>query len=360
MADLQDPVDDVLTTWKDIASVIGRSVRCAQLWAKHRGMPVRYPHGPGTPVASRRELQEWLRQGKERETAAAPASDSEAPISAGRPHSDATHSGDIPADNPSGWSTGWRDVAFWPAVAVAALAAAILLPSFRHSSPPEPLRGEALALFNQASAESKRGEGAATQVLQLMNRALAIQPDHPDLLSMRGYALRATGQFNRAIDDLNRSIARKPLEPFSWYNRGGARATLGDFKGAISDFTQAIRLLPDTRKSDLFYHERGIAYLKLAGSGNYRPYLERALADFSKAIQLNPDNGWAYHQRGAVYMRLEEPFRALVEYDKAAEVLPVQDRYWLYSDRAWLKQQLGNFRGAAADRLTAQQLTARR
>jgi tetratricopeptide (TPR) repeat protein len=320
------------------------------------------------PVASRRELQEWLRNDKELLLASVP--EQTAPDDSSGTEQDASFARDPTVIEVERTEVRSERVAppppilgrsLWPAfAALGVLAVAVLLPVVGQSSPPEPLEGEVLRLYSEACEASKRGEEMNPRIIDLMNRALELHPGQPDLLSMRGYAFRATGQYRRAIEDLNASIRRKPDFSFDWYNRGIAWAKLGDYRKGIADFTRAIHLLPDDRRSNLFYHERGIAYLKLAGERRYRPYMEQALQDFNKASQLNPKNGWAYHERGALYMKLEEPFKALAEYNKAAEILPPEDRHWLYIDRAWVKQKLGDFAGAAADRERAQAVTAKR
>jgi len=58
--ELPDP-DDRLSSWKDIALFLGRTVRTVQRWEKNDGLPVRRggPGQRGAVVASKREINEW-------------------------------------------------------------------------------------------------------------------------------------------------------------------------------------------------------------------------------------------------------------------------------------------------------------
>ena len=60
---------------------------------------------------------------------------------------------------------------------------------------------------------------------------------------------------------------------------------------AIADFTQAIQLQPD---NVVAYTNRGAAY-----ADNWE--LDRAIADFTQAITLNPRDANAYFNRGVTY-----------------------------------------------------------
>ena len=62
----------------------------------------------------------------------------------------------------------------------------------------------------------------------------------------------------------------------------------GDFDKAIADYTQAIRLDPKDAEA---HFGRGCSYSK---KGDH----DKAIADFTDAIRLNPKHADAYHNRG--------------------------------------------------------------
>jgi tetratricopeptide (TPR) repeat protein len=80
----------------------------------------------------------------------------------------------------------------------------------------------------------------------------------------------------------------------AYFTRGLAHAERGDLEAAIADFSKAIDLDP---KAAAAYNNRGTAY---ADKGNF----SAALADFFRAIELNPKNAAAYYLRGLVHARV--------------------------------------------------------
>lgn len=58
------PAAKVLTSWKDIANHLGKSVRTAQRWERYLGLPVRRPtRRPwGIVLATVAELDDWVAQ----------------------------------------------------------------------------------------------------------------------------------------------------------------------------------------------------------------------------------------------------------------------------------------------------------
>src|SRR5881227_3131586 len=68
------PQSDVLNSWKEVSSYIGRGVRTVQRWEKDFGLPVRRPSGHlrGSVIALKTDIDNWLgsRHAREAEKAA--------------------------------------------------------------------------------------------------------------------------------------------------------------------------------------------------------------------------------------------------------------------------------------------------
>jgi tetratricopeptide (TPR) repeat protein len=96
-------------------------------------------------------------------------------------------------------------------------------------------------------------------------------------------------------------------------NRGVVYEVNHRYDQAIADYTKALEINPSYAGG---YHNRGVAYGR---KGQY----DKALADFTKSIALNPRYAGAYYSRGNVYGKLgKHDDQAIADYTKALEVNP--------------------------------------
>jgi len=127
-------------------------------------------------------------------------------------------------------------------------------------------------------------------------------------------------------------------------NRGIEKGKEGDLDGAIAEFTRAIELNP---KDDAPYYNRAQAkWLKKDGAG--------AIADYTRAIELGSTNPAAYNNRGNARAENNDRDGAIADYTRAIELNPNYAR--AYYNRAVTKQAKGDAAGAAADFKHAQEL----
>jgi tetratricopeptide (TPR) repeat protein len=136
----------------------------------------------------------------------------------------------------------------------------------------------------------------------------------------------------------------KELSAFEWLESGYKNHMQGDFKAAIADYTKAIELNP---KFDLAYNNRGITYHIL---GKYN----EALVEYSKSIELNPQNADAYLNGGMTYHALGKYNEALVQYNKSIELNP-QNAY-AYECRGMAYHALGKYNEERVEYNKANQL----
>ena len=97
------------------------------------------------------------------------------------------------------------------------------------------------------------------------------------------------------------------MEAEFYYNRGIAYGKKGQYDRAISDFTKAIEIDPRYAEA---YNNRGIAYGK---KGQY----DRAISDYTKALKINPMFAGAYYNRGVAYYYKKEYDKSLEDVEKA-------------------------------------------
>jgi hypothetical protein len=99
-----------------------------------------------------------------------------------------------------------------------------------------------------------------------------------------------------------------PRDAAAYNSRGGERQQKGDMNGAIADFGKAIRLDPCFMPA---YLNRGFARYAI---GEFNPAIE----DLSKAIELDP-TGLAYNDRGLARLAIGDTEGAIADFDKAIE-----------------------------------------
>ena len=176
------------------------------------------------------------------------------------------------------------------------------------------------------------------------------------VLNRKGEVIGVSVSVHRALDaqNLNFAIPSKyltklieqenPAKPFpqtisteTYFQRGYLKANFGDYVGAIADYTKAIRLNPDDADA---YNNRGIAKDEL---GQHLA----AISDYDKAIQLKPDDADAYNNRGLAKANLGQHFSAISDYDIAIRLKP--DYAYAYYNRGNAKYDLGQHFSAISD-----------
>ena len=117
-----------------------------------------------------------------------------------------------------------------------------------------------------------------------------------------------------------------------------------DNKGALADYDKAIRLNPNDAEA---YLNRGMAYNKI---GQYFA----AIIDYDTAIRLKPDYAMAYYKRGVAKAGLGQHFAAIADFDTAIRFKPDDlVAYAAYAGRGLVKVKLGQYFAAITDFDTA-------
>jgi tetratricopeptide (TPR) repeat protein len=115
------------------------------------------------------------------------------------------------------------------------------------------------------------------------------------------------------------------------------KSTKGDYYGAIADYSKAIEL-------DNYYY---FAYCWRGNSKfNLKDY-KGAIEDYTKAIELNPKFQVGFCRRGWCKHLLEDNYGAIADYSKAIELDPNDES--AYFQRGVCKNSLKDYYGAIAD-----------
>ncbi|MEO0803588.1 MAG: hypothetical protein AAFY57_15100, partial [Cyanobacteria bacterium J06642_2] len=166
--------------------------------------------------------------------------------------------------------------------------------------------------------------GDSENAIKETERAIQLSPKNAGYYSNMGVVLSYVGDeygdnkiLLEAVDYFNRSIALDPEEANSFIGRSAAYIGLSRFDEAIADANKAIEL-GSSNSSDPM--DLVGAYTNLAsalnGNGNHR----EAIVAANKAIDLDPNVGFAYLSRGLAYSRLGWNRLAKVDLAKAEEL----------------------------------------
>jgi tetratricopeptide (TPR) repeat protein len=130
-------------------------------------------------------------------------------------------------------------------------------------------------------------------------------------------------------------------EAQGYFDSGKAYYEKEDYDRAIADYSKAIGIKPDDEDA---YFWRGLAYY---AKGDY----DRVIADSSKAIGIEPDGASAYNIRGLAYYDKGDYDRAIADYSKAIGIKP--DDAIAYNERGKAYYQKGDYDRAIADQSKA-------
>jgi len=121
-----------------------------------------------------------------------------------------------------------------------------------------------------------------------------------------GFASLKKGDYDEAISRFDRASEHDPSNALIFVRRAGARFRQGKYADAVKDLTTALNIA----KNDADYVTRGLAYRQMGE-------LDKAMADFSDAISLNPKNAAAFAHRGEAYLAEYDDTSAKADLDRA-------------------------------------------
>jgi tetratricopeptide (TPR) repeat protein len=202
--------------------------------------------------------------------------------------------------------------------------------------PPVPNKGH----LSQIVARAKGGSDAAEDchkefgdvAIAACNEAIRQDPRSASAYTSRGNQYLVKGEYDPAIGDWTKAIEIDPKLAIAYFNRGNGYYLKSEYDRAIEDFTKAIetglparsaatRIRPGEIQDTVLptaaiaYSNRGDAYSRKGDDAH-------AIADYSKAIEIDPNFEEAYLNRGSVYASKGEYDRAIVDYSKAIDINP--------------------------------------
>jgi tetratricopeptide (TPR) repeat protein len=189
---------------------------------------------------------------------------------------------------------------------------------------------DALAYNNRAFIWRELGEvdnaiADLTEAIRInpMPRSDFGGPGHVNAYSNRGLAFQMKGDYERALADYDVAIKLDPKDLPALIYRSQIHRQAGNYDLALADLDTAIRITPDD--ADL-YHARGmLLYAQYMGASAWirKSDLERAIADFSQMIRLEPKSGLGYYLRGKAHVTNGDRDRAIADLIEGSKLDPI-------------------------------------
>ena len=167
--------------------------------------------------------------------------------------------------------------------------------------------------------------------LQAFDAGLALQEPEPRAIHGRGEARERTGNLDGALQDYEAALRLDPTAVSVCYDRGRVRIKKGDREGGIADQTKAAEETPPPTRAQS----------------------TRLVEHWTREIEWDPQDGWAWFQRGLTKKEKRDIPGAIEDLSKAIEVNPLFAM--AYHRRAELREATDPA-GAAQDHAAASRL----
>jgi len=132
-------------------------------------------------------------------------------------------------------------------------------------------------------------------------------------------------------------LRSNPRIPEAYNNRGAVYAGLGQYDRALADYERALAIDPDFSRA---LNNRGTAFQRI---GDF----EKARADFDQAINLDPANPDLRYNRGNLFMAMENYDLAIRDYTAAVTLRPAHLEAWNNRGNAYCRN--GDYDRGIAD-----------
>ena len=154
--------------------------------------------------------------------------------------------------------------------------------------------------------------GQTDIAVDLIAKALAINPEFSEAHNNLGLALQDLGKLDEAIACYNKALAIIPDDIEAHYNLGLALQDLGKLDEAVVSYHKVLTINPNFAEA---HNNLGKAFNELGR-------LEEAVASCQQALAINPDYAEALNNLGNAYREVGKPDNAVGSYHKALTIKP--------------------------------------
>jgi arylsulfatase A-like enzyme/Flp pilus assembly protein TadD len=163
--------------------------------------------------------------------------------------------------------------------------------------------------------------GQLGKAIEILEYGLKKNPGNTELTSKLGIMLAEALQPDKAIELLNVCIKKNPLDPENFNFLGVAYYKKGNAAKALENYRKALEL--DNNYASVF-NNIGSVYLALylrSKKKDERVY-QLAIENFNRALEIDPRLFAAYNGRGAAYKFKNQVEKAVADWKKSIEINP--------------------------------------
>jgi tetratricopeptide (TPR) repeat protein/serine/threonine protein kinase len=200
---------------------------------------------------------------------------------------------------------------------------------------------------NRSAIYSQQRQWA--RAIEDSTKAIALDENNSEFWKTRGEAYAESGKHLEAIADFSKAIELNPVFAGAYVARGNLYRNRSDFTKALYDYAKVLALPAgkvDNRNLAMAWHMTGSVHRELQD-------LDKAVAEHTKAIELEPDNLFHWWGRGADYEIKRDWDKALCDFKKAIELDPNEHNIeplfdiWRRSGNVYLNQKQWDQAGVA-------------
>jgi serine/threonine protein kinase/tetratricopeptide (TPR) repeat protein len=157
------------------------------------------------------------------------------------------------------------------------------------------------------------------QALANFERALQLKPRNAGLYVYRGRMYARRLEHAKAADDFSRALAINPNYRGAYEGRGKTYYQMGKMDDALRDFTRELELTPEVNRSQraTLYNWCGLVY-------DRKKDHRQAIENYTRAIQLAPNDPVLYSNRANAYRNNGDTTRADLDEKTARELRAVK------------------------------------
>jgi tetratricopeptide (TPR) repeat protein len=164
-----------------------------------------------------------------------------------------------------------------------------------------------------ADANAERWAEAHADV----DEAIRLAPRYARAYGLRGTLYLQQAKREEALEAFGQAVTLDPTSADGYHNRGATHAALDQHDEAVADYTRAIELRSDFWDA---YMNRGSALTQRGLARLSKPDLLAAMADHTKAHELNPGAAEPLYRRGELYALAEQWNEAKADFTAAIDL----------------------------------------